>query len=324
MVLASDKLSSFTETLDKHALQIKREQITTLQINIGKRCNQACHHCHVESGPNHTDNMQKATVDRLIELLAKSPDIHTVDITGGAPELNPYFREFVVAIRQMGKQVIDRCNLTILFEPGQETTAQFLAEQGIQVTASLPCYSSANVDKQRGKGVFELSIEGLQQLNALGYGKPGTGLALNLVYNPIGASLPPAQQQLERDYKKQLFDQFGIQFNQLFTITNMPIKRFAHQLQRENNWQDYMQLLLDNFNPDAAAGLMCKSLISIAFNGDIFDCDFNQMLDIPQNNAPLTIWDIQHFDDVSEHIALADHCYACTAGAGSSCGGSLV
>ena len=326
-VLASTEVISFAQTLQQHKLKLQRQKVQTLQVNIGKRCNQACHHCHVESGPDRIENMTLATIDRLIHLLAHSASITHVDITGGAPEMNPHFRYFVSAIRAMNKQVIDRCNLTILFEPGQENTAEFLADNQVQISASLPCYSSANVNAQRGKGVFAKSIRALQLLNNLGYGQqPPTStepLILNLVYNPLGASLPPDQMQLQADYKSRLANDFNIHFNQLFTITNMPIKRFAHQLQRDGHWQDYRQLLADNFNPATAKSVMCQDLISIGYDGQIYDCDFNQMLDIHHHRQAADIWKIGSFDDISSTIAIDDHCYACTAGAGSSCGGAL-
>lgn len=318
------KTVNFAKTLAEHNIILKRQEIKILQVNIGKICNQACHHCHVESGPKRTENMELETVDRLLELLAKEPDIHTVDITGGAPELNKHFRYFAAAIRKMGKEVIDRCNLTVLFEPNQEDTAEFLAENKIQIVASLPCYLEDNVNKQRGGGVFDKSIKALQQLNALGYGKSDSGLTLNLVYNPVGEHLPPAQKPLEDDYKKYLKEKFDIEFNQLFTITNMPIKRYAHMLEREGRIEDYMKLLTDNFNPQAALGVMCLELVSVSYDGRLYDCDFNQMLEIPLNWKARTIWDIESFSEIEPDIAVASHCFGCTAGAGSSCGGALI
>lgn len=315
---------SFASTLKQHNISLQRQTISTLQVNIGKRCNQACHHCHVESGPQHPDNMNAESIDRLLALLSLAPHIHTVDITGGAPELNPHFKRFVSAIRGMGKHVINRCNLTVLFEEGQADTAEFFAQYAVQIVASLPCYSEANVNAQRGKGVFAKSIQGLQLLNAFGYGQAGSGLILNLVYNPLGAFLPPQQAQLKQDYQKKLYTDFGIRFNDLFTITNMPIKRFAHQLQRDGQWDAYLQLLLDNFNPEAAQSVMCKELISVGFDGQLYDCDFNQMLDMPVAGRRLTIETINSFDEVRSSINIADHCLACTAGSGSSCGGSLT
>jgi radical SAM/Cys-rich protein len=316
--------SRFEQTLQEKGVALRREIITTLQVNIGKLCNQACHHCHVEAGPKRTEIMERKTVDRLLELLAVEPQIHTVDITGGAPELNPHFRHFVTEIRRMGKEVIDRCNLTVFYEPNQEDTPDFLAANGIQVVASLPCYSKTNVDKQRGVGVFDKSIRAMHRLNALGYGKAGTGLMLHLVYNPVGAFLPPAQVKLEQDYKQRLKNDLDIEFNQLFTITNMPIKRFAHMLERDGLMEQYMQLLIDNFNSKAASGVMCTELVSIGWDGQIYDCDFNQMLDIPINWKPRNIWNIKKLGELDKTIALDNHCFGCTAGAGSSCTGALT
>jgi radical SAM/Cys-rich protein len=300
--------------------------VTTLQINVGKLCNQACQHCHVEAGPKRTEIMTAEVAERLIALMHASPAITTVDITGGAPELNPSFRRLVTAARQSAREVIDRCNLTVLFEPGQEDLPDFLAENRVHVIASLPCYSPSNVDEQRGKGVFDRSIAALQRLNQLGYGRPGTGLALDLVYNPLGAHLPPSQDRLEAVYKQRLGDDHGIVFNRLYTITNMPIRRFAHQLVRDGKWDAYMHLLVESFNPAAVAGLMCRSQISVGHDGKLYDCDFNQMLDMELlSEAPPTIWDIDSFAALDHRrIATDGHCFGCTAGAGSSCGGALA
>ena len=318
------KPDTFAQRLAAENLQLKRPKITTLQVNIGKRCNQACHHCHVEAGPKHPDNMELRTVERLLDLLRDAPGVHTVDITGGAPELNPHFRYFVSEIRKMGRAVIDRCNLTVLYEQGQEDTAEFLAEQGVDVVASLPCYTKENVEAQRGRFVFDKSIQGLRLLNSLGYGKPDSGLSLSLVYNPGGNFLPPDQAGLEQDYKQRLLEDFGIEFNQLFTITNMPIKRYLHALERDGELDSYMQLLLDNFNVGAAMGVMCTNLVSVGFDGQIYDCDFNQMLDMPVTGRARNVMDIGHFSEITDQIVVANHCFGCTAGAGSSCGGSLV
>lgn len=315
--------TGFIKKLDEHNIKISRKNIDVLQVNVGKLCNQACNHCHVEAGPKRTEIMELKTIDRILELLKKSPEIKTVDLTGGAPEMNPHFKYFVESIRSLGIDIIDRCNLTVLFEKGQENTAKFLKNNKVQVVASLPCYSKGNVDKQRGKGVFDKSIKALKILNEFGYGKDNSGLVLNLVYNPGGAFLPPNQAGLEADYKKQLKEDLDIEFNNLFTITNMPIKRFAHYLQREGKLEEYMQLLLDNFNPDAAKSVMCNNQLSIGWNGEIYDCDFNQMLEIPANWNGRNIWDINSFEDLRGDIALDDHCYGCTAGSGSSCGGAL-
>ncbi|MGE3680221.1 MAG: arsenosugar biosynthesis radical SAM (seleno)protein ArsS [Bdellovibrionales bacterium] len=316
---------SFKDTLAEHKLLIDRTPVEILQVNIGRLCNQACHHCHVEAGPKRTENMEEKTIDRVIELLEESKTIHTVDITGGAPELNPHFRSLVEAARKNGKKVIDRCNLTVLYEPGQEETAFFLKEHEVQIIASLPCYSKENVEKQRGRGVFDKSIRALKLLNDLGYGKEHMGLILDLVYNPTGPFLPPAQERLENDYKAELKELFGIEFNHLFTITNMPIKRFLHDLERAGKLTEYMELLANSFNPNAAKGVMCRNLISVSWNGELFDCDFNQMLELPLGAGRTTLWEISSFDKLKgKPITFANHCYACTAGSGSSCGGALV
>ena len=316
---------AFADTLKKHALNNKRGRVTCLQVNMGKLCNQACSHCHVEAGPKRTENMSMSTVERLIELAENNPAIQTVDITGGAPELNPNFRYFVKALRKLGKEVIVRCNLSVLFEPGQEDTALFFRDQRVQIVASLPCYSKENVEKQRGRGVFDKSVEALRILNGLGFGREGSGLKLDLVYNPGGAFLPPAQKDLERDYKNRLREDLGIEFHHLFTITNMPIKRFLDDLEAQGRLEDYMQLLLDNFNPAAAKNVMCRDLVSIGYDGSIYDCDFNQMLEIPQAGKPKNIWQIRSLAEFDfKDFAVENHCYGCTAGAGSSCGGATV
>lgn len=269
--------------------------------------------------------MSAPTVQRLLQLIRRSDSVHTVDITGGAPELNSNFRALVRASREAGKKVIDRCNLTVLWEPGQEDTAEFLAANQVVVVASLPCYSKANLEKQRGQGVFEPSIRALQRLNTLGYGIEGSGLELNLVYNPVGARLPPPQAQLQHDYQRELAAHFGIRFNRLLTITNMPISRFLHQLERDGRYAEYMQLLLDAFNPEAALGVMCRNLVSVGWDGRLYDCDFNQMLEIPQAGRRRSIWDIQSLSELDRDPIVFDrHCYGCTAGAGSSCGGVLT
>lgn len=317
-------LPSFEQTLLKEKVRIHRRQVRVLQINIGKKCDLACHHCHVEAGPKRTENMEQATVERVLEVLAASPQVEILDITGGAPELNPHFRYLVREARALGKTVYDRCNLTVFYQPGQDDTPQFLADQGVVVIASLPCYSPENVDKQRGKGVFDKSLKALGALNELGYGQTDSGLILNLVYNPVGAHLPPSQAQLEQDYRERLRDHLGITFNQLFTITNMPIKRYVHYLRREGEFDGYMQLLVDNFNIQAAAGVMCTEMLSVGWDGQLYDCDFNQMLEIPLNWRSRTLWDIKSAADIPAGIAFDNHCYGCTAGAGSSCGGALL
>lgn len=316
----------FARVLAEHGLPpLRRARATTLQVNVGKLCNQACSHCHVEAGPKRTEIMGAEVATRVIELIESSPMLTLVDITGGAPELNPHFRALVRAARARDLEVIDRCNLTVLFEPGMEDLASFLAEAGVAITASLPCYSLANVDKQRGKGVFEKSIEALRWLNRLGYGMPDSGLQLDLVYNPGGAFLPPAQDALELRYKDELRDGFGLEFNRLLTITNMPISRFAHQLERDGGYAAYMQLLLEAFNPATASGLMCRSLLSVGWDGALYDCDFNQMLELELGGAKAsTIFDLASLDELTGcEIGVGSHCLGCTAGAGSSCGGSL-
>lgn len=304
---------------------LERQKLQTLQINVGKLCNLACHHCHVEASPKRNEVMSEITAGRIIELIRLSDDIKTVDLTGGAPELNPFFRKIVTASREANKEVLVRSNITVLFEKGQEDTASFFKEQKVKVIASLPCYSKKNVEQQRGTGVFDKSIEGLKILNKLGYGKENSGLILDLVYNPGGAFLPPNQSKLESDYKKELKEFFDIEFNHLYTITNMPIKRFLDDLIRQDKLESYTELLENNFNFSTLESLMCRSLLSVSYNGYIYDCDFNQMLDLEVKNNLKTIWDINTFDKVFEkqNINTASHCYACTAGSGSSCGGAL-
>ncbi len=314
---------AFDIALQRNGLPVlTRAEITTLQINVGKVCNQACRHCHVEAGPKRTESMSAETAERVLYLLKRSAGVNTVDITGGAPELNPNFRRLVAQSRRQGRHVIDRCNLTILFEPGFEDLPNFLARNRVEITASLPCYTRENVDAQRGRGVFDKSIEALRLLNQLGYGAD-PALPLNLVYNPLGASLPPPQEALEADYKRHLYEEFGIVFHRLFTLTNMPIKRFDDYLAHTGQQESYLKLLYRRFNPDTVEHLMCRSLVSIGWDGQIYDCDFNQMLEIPAWNG-VSIWDIESFDTlVQKRIATAYHCFGCTAGAGSSCGGAL-
>ncbi|RBA23571.1 arsenosugar biosynthesis radical SAM (seleno)protein ArsS [Herminiimonas fonticola] len=311
--------------------QLRRRQLTTLQVNLGYRCNQTCLHCHVNAGPNRTEMMDSTTMT-LIPSVLTARDITTLDLTGGAPELHEGFRQLVREARTLGVKVIDRCNLTILFEPGQEDLAEFLTEQQVEIVASLPCYSLANVDKQRGEGVFDKSIAALQKLNALGYGKEGSGLTLNLVYNPQGAVLPPDQIKLEADYKRELFDHFGIVFNQLFAIANMPIQRFGSTLISKGKFNDYMRLLKENFAAANLANVMCRNLVSVDWQGYLYDCDFNQQLglDLPHASAMAQLREgrphlrsLLREDIDGRAIRVADHCYGCTAGQGSSCGGAL-
>ena len=304
---------------------LKRSRIDTLQVNLGYKCNQSCLHCHVNAGPNRTEMMDADTAALVLDVL-RVRGVGTLDLTGGAPELSPHFRDLVQGARAMGVTVIDRCNLTILSEPGHEDLAAFLAAQGVEVVASLPCYSVANVDRQRGDGVFDRSIAGLRALNALGYGQPGSGLVLNLVYNPQGAVLPPPQGPLQADYKRELAAHFGVHFNQLFALTNMPIQRFGSTLVSKGTFVAYLQLLKDAYQPQNLATVMCRSLVSVDHQGELYDCDFNQMLGLRArvgSAARPHLRDLLHTDAAGTAIRVADHCYGCTAGQGSSCGGAL-
>ena len=302
---------------------LRRGRLSTLQANLGYRCNQACLHCHVAASPKRTEEMSWETMALLLEF-AQQQGIRQFDLTGGEPELNPNFRRLVREARRLGIKVIDRCNLTILNEPEQEDLADFLAENGVEVVASLPCYLEENVNRQRGDGVFTSSISGLQKLNALGYGVPGSGRILNLVYNPGGPSLPPDQVKLEIAYKSELATRYGIVFNQLFALANMPIQRFGSQLLSAGQYAPYMELLKGAHRPENLAGVMCRSLISVGWQGEVFDCDFNQMLGLPLGgNEPRHLSELVAVDLENRPIFIADHCYGCTAGQGSSCGGAL-
>jgi len=305
---------------------INRRQIETLQVNLGYKCNQSCLHCHVNAGPTRTEMMDERTIDLVLGYLA-AQDVATLDMTGGAPELNPLFRHLVAKARSIGVQVIDRCNLTILSEPGQEGLAEFLADHQVEVVASLPCYTEELVDRQRGKGVYEKSIAGIRMLNALGYGKEGSGLKLNLVYNPQGPSLPPPQQGLEADYKRILGETFGITFNQLFTLANMPIQRFGSTLISKGQFNDYMTLLKNAHSEQNLETVMCRSIVSVDYQGYVYDCDFNQMLGLPlkvAGRARTHLRDLIDVDLSGNAIVVREHCYGCTAGQGSSCGGALA
>lgn len=304
---------------------LERFATTMLQVNVGLYCNQACNHCHVESSPKRTETMSDATVARILELLAASPSVETVDITGGAPEMNAAFRPLVEGASALGVEVIDRCNLTVMMEPDMEWLGPFLAQHRVRVVASLPCYSQKNVDTQRGGKVFERSIAGLKALNALGYGQPGSGLKLDLVYNPGGAFLPPPQEALQTSYSDALRSNFGIVFNELFTMTNMPIKRFADLLHKQGRLAEYMQLLVDAFNPATVDQVMCRSLVSVAHDGSMYDCDFNQALAMPLQlqaggaRSAQTIWDVDSLDALTgAEVNTGNHCFGCTAGMGSS------
>ena len=303
---------------------IRRTRLATLQVNLGYKCNQSCLHCHVNAGPNRTEMMDAATLSLIPQVLA-ARRLSTLDLTGGAPELHTGFRDLVRAARAQGVRVIDRCNLTILFEPDQEGLAAFLAAQRVEVVASMPCYSAANVDKQRGDGVFDLSIAALQQLNALGYGVPGSGLVLNLVYNPQGAALPPDQQILQADYKRELLKHFGIVFNDLFALANMPIQRFGSTLVSKGSFDSYMELLKNSHQPQNLAGVMCRDAVSVDYQGWLSDCDFNQQLSLGLSTSGVQrhLRDLLKVDLLDQPIRVAGHCYGCTAGQGSSCGGAL-
>ena len=302
-----------------------RKALETLQVNLGYKCNQACFHCHVNASPDRKEMMSAETVDEVIDFMHSSK-VGTLDLTGGAPELNEHFRRLVKSAREMNIRVIDRCNLTILGEPGQEDLDDFLAAQQVEISASLPCYSQENVDKQRGEGVFEKSIEGLKKLNALGYGKADSCLVLNLVFNPQGPKLPPAQEGLEADYHRLLNENFGIVFNHLFTITNMPIQRFGSTLISKGQFEGYMELLVSSFQAHNLDSVMCRSLLSVDYLGYVYDCDFNQMLGLPLQHAgrlKTHLRDLMSVDLRGNPIVVKDHCYGCTAGQGSSCGGAL-
>ena len=318
--------NSFARRLAEHSLSLRHTKTEVFQINVGKLCNLTCIHCHVNAGPKRKEIMTRATIDQVIDWLAKT-EIPIVDITGGAPEMIPDFKYLVEQLKASTppRHIIDRCNLTILLEPGYEDYAQFLAEHEIEIIASMPCYSAENVNEQRGEGVFDASIKALQLLNSLGYGIQEE-LPLHLVYNPNGAFLPGPQGELEADYKRELRQHFGIIFNKLYTITNLPIARFASYLKNNNLLGDYMALLNDAFNPATVEGLMCRNTINVSWQGEVFDCDFNQMLKMQWRDGgrDLHLWDIDPAQVENRNILTGDHCFGCTAGAGSSCGGALV
>jgi radical SAM/Cys-rich protein len=319
-------MNRFATTLAAQSLPLRHTRTQVLQVNVGKLCNLTCVHCHVNAGPKRKEIMTRETVDRVIDWLAKT-DIPTVDLTGGAPEMIPDFRYLVRRVKDLtpSRHVMDRCNLTILLEPGFEDYATFLADHEVEIVASMPCYSPDNVNAQRGDGVFDGSIKALQLLNSLGYGTDPK-LPLHLVYNPNGAFLPGPQAELEADYKHELREHFGIEFNSLYTITNLPVSRFASYLKNNNKLADYMTLLIENFNPSTIDGLMCRNTINVSWKGEVFDCDFNQMLKMQWRDGDrgLHLWDID--PDTVEHreVLTGEHCFGCTAGAGSSCGGALL
>ena len=313
-------MNAFDRQLAAHGLSLARARVQTLQINVGRKCNQACRHCHVDAAPWRTEMMDAAVAARVCEWIrGHRPEI--VDITGGAPELSEHFRLFVETARACGCRVIDRNNLTIIETPAFAWLPDYLAAHAVEVVASLPCYSAGNVDAQRGDGVFEKSIRALKKLNAVGY---GTRLPLSLVYNPLGAKLPPPQPELEADYKHELRAQFGLEFTRLFALANQPIARFAQDLREQGRWDAYLELLANSFNPATVAGLMCRSTLSVGWRGEVYDCDFNQMLGMQlRNGQDLFLWDVTPGYLAGRAILTGPHCLACTAGAGSSCTGAL-
>jgi radical SAM/Cys-rich protein len=304
---------------------IIRKKLETVQVNLGYKCNQQCLHCHVNASPARTEMMSVQIIDSILKYMKQNKPRY-LDLTGGAPELNPHFKYFITEAKKLNIHVIDRCNLSILLEPGQETLAHFLADNNVEIIASLPCYQESNVDGQRGKGIFQKSITGLKLLNSLGYGKSDIKHQLNLVYNPTGPYLPPPQNKLETEYKNELKNTFDIDFNQLYTITNVPIKRFGSMLISKKEFDNYISTLKNAYSDTNLDTVMCRNLVSIDWQGFLYDCDFNQMLDLPltiNENTKTHINDIMNFNIIKNSIKVADHCYACTAGQGSSCGGAL-
>lgn len=334
----------FLKKCRETGVDLRPRSVSTLQANITKMCNQACVHCHVDASPRRREMMSRETMDACLEVLAAHKSIHTLDITGGAPELHPDFRYFVTAARKMGKEVLVRHNLTVTWDPHPVTKASledlpaFFAEAKVSIVSSLPYYQEFFTDRQRGSGVFKKSIKSLQMLNELGFGRSGSGRILNLIYNPVGSFLPAAQKDLERDYKQSLAQNFGVEFNELFALTNMPIHRFKAQLNRSGSYESYMETLIAAYNPTAASGVMCRDLVSVAYDGSLYDCDFNQMLEMQMRDQPgmeagsglgdkkrlLTIQDFDLTKMLSREILVADHCFGCTAGCGSSCGGNTA
>ena len=331
----------FADQLAADGQPLHRADLATLQLNLGKMCNLACHHCHVEAGPSRAEIMSWPTIRRILDWIDRYRDTHALrvaDLTGGAPEMNPHFRDLVRELRQRDIHVLDRSNLTIFLELGYEDLPRFLADHHVEVVASLPCYMADNVDKQRGQGVFHESIIALQKLNDVGYGQSQSDLRLDLVYNPVGYSLPPAQEELEDAYKQHLWDEFGIAFNRLWTITNMPIKRFAHALHRDGEYESYMHKLEAAHNPANVEHVMCRHLVSVGWEGAVYDCDFNQMLQMPLDPAGFgpgdeehavesgsrKLWDFAPDELIGRKIRTGSHCFGCTAGAGSSCTGALA
>jgi len=323
-MLAGGADRQFESALRQHGhLPLTASGIKVLQVNVGKLCNQTCNHCHVDAGPDRREIMERDTMRACLKVLAQT-DIATLDITGGAPEMNPHFRWFVTQTRELNRHVIDRCNLTILVAPGHSDLPGFLAKNAVEIVASLPCYLPENTDKQRGNGVFAKSIEGLRRLNDAGYGH-ARDLPLTLVYNPVGPTLPPSQAKLEDCYRQHLRDDHGVVFSRLITITNMPISRFLADLLESDQLEMYMQKLLDAFNPATLDGLMCRTMLSVGWDGRLYDCDFNQMLDLGcSEGQPRTIWDFDSRRLAKRAIVTGQHCFGCTAGCGSSCAGEIV
>lgn len=330
---ADDPRYGFAAELGRHGMELPPQSVATLQVNITALCNQSCRHCHVDSSPARTEHLSRAGVEKCLEILATHPQVQSLDITGGAPELHPDFDWFVREAVKLGKQVMVRHNLTVTFDGNPQTGQSkaylpaFFAEQDVEVISSLPYYQQYFTDAQRGKGVFDKSIEGIRGLNALGYGREGSGRVLNLVYNPVGPYLPAPQASLESDYKRELHEHFGLHFNGLFTITNMPIHRFRLHLEKSGQYEDYMDKLVAAFNPDAAAGVMCRNLISIGWDGRVYDCDFNQQLGMAiahPDGRDMTVFDFNYNELLARRIRFASHCFGCTAGAGSSCGGATA
>lgn len=321
---SSGRRRRFEESLDESGLlPLRATGIQTLQVNVGRVCNQSCNHCHVDAGPDRRESMDRAVAEACIRTLVEG-DIPTLDITGGAPEMNPQFRYLVREAASLGRQVIDRCNLTILVAKRFEDLPEFLAGHSVRVVASLPCYLAENADSQRGDGVFDLSIQAIHRLNDVGYGQADDGLQLDLVYNPVGPSLPPSQSQLEKDYQRELEARYGVRFNRLLTITNMPIGRFLHGLVCNSQYDEYMDQLIANYNHTAAAGVMCRSTLSVSWDGRLHDCDFNQMLEVElAEGLPRTIHELDVSRLANRRIVVGQHCYGCTAGAGSGCQGAI-
>ncbi|HVF88266.1 MAG TPA: arsenosugar biosynthesis radical SAM (seleno)protein ArsS [Pyrinomonadaceae bacterium] len=315
---------SFDEKLAAHDLELRAAEVKILQVNVGKLCNQACKHCHVDASPTRTEIMTRETAERVINVLRRFL-IPTLDITGGAPELNSSFRYLVREARALQRHVMVRHNLTVMFEPGQDDLAKFFRAHEVEVVSSLPYFLEQQTDAQRGGGVFQKSIEALRRLNAVGYGVAGSSLTLNLVYNPVGAFLPPSQSSIEADFKRELLLRYGVTFNRLYTITNMPIKRFLDYLRRSGNEERYMRRLVEAFNPGTVAGLMCRELVSVDWTGRLYDCDFNQMLELPvASGLPQTLDGFDSSTFSARRIMTGVHCFGCTAGTGSSCGGAVV